>query len=258
MQEAILQYYAWLSGLANWLTLPINNLADAINLPLASALLFGLIGATAPCQLSTNVVAVAFLSREAERPRLVWGQTLAFVAGKITVYSVVGGLIVLLGLQLNEFSGSAIPIVLLARRALGPLLILVGIFMLGWMPFSFSLGDGLGNWFQEKTLGKKGLIPAFLLGVAFSFTFCPTLFWLFFGLTIPLAIASSGGLLFPGVFAIGTALPVLGIAVLLATKTVDLGAFVRRFKAADFWIQRAIGVIFVLIGVHEIILYWLI
>ncbi|MGH7403827.1 MAG: hypothetical protein ACREKQ_15465, partial [Candidatus Rokuibacteriota bacterium] len=53
---------------------------------------------------------------------------------------------------------------------------------------------------------------AFLLGVAFSFAFCPTLFWLFFGLTVPLALRSPAGWSFPGVFAVGTALPLLALA----------------------------------------------
>ncbi len=46
MTQLIAQYYVWLSGLANWLALPISNLADSINIPLVSALHFGLIGAS--------------------------------------------------------------------------------------------------------------------------------------------------------------------------------------------------------------------
>ena len=42
------QYYYWLSTLARVFTQPISALADQINIPLVSALLFGLIGATAP------------------------------------------------------------------------------------------------------------------------------------------------------------------------------------------------------------------
>jgi len=68
VQEIIIQYYTWLSGLTSWLVLPLRDLAEAINLPLVSALLFGLIGATAPCQLSTNAVALAFVSRKAIQP----------------------------------------------------------------------------------------------------------------------------------------------------------------------------------------------
>ena len=60
MAELIRQYYALLSSPANLLTLPLGDLADSINIPLISVLLFGLIGAVAPCQLSTNVAALAF------------------------------------------------------------------------------------------------------------------------------------------------------------------------------------------------------
>ena len=68
MSEIVIQYYSWLSALANWLASPISNLVHTINVPLISALLFGLLGATAPCQLSTNVAALAYLSRLVETP----------------------------------------------------------------------------------------------------------------------------------------------------------------------------------------------
>jgi len=258
MTTFIAQYYVWLSGLANWLALPLSNLADTINIPLVSALLFGLIGATAPCQLSTNVAALAFLSRGVSNPSRVWGQTLAFVVGKVTVYLLVGGAVVALGLQISQFSGTAIPVVVFARRALGPLLVVVGLFLLGVLKTQFTLGGRFSAWLEEKAGRRQGLIPAYLLGVAFSFTFCPTLFWLFFGLTIPLAIASPGGLLFPGVFAMGTALPVLALAALLTSGVVGVRETVKRFKAADVWIQRVVGGLFILIGINEIVLYWLI
>lgn len=258
MSDLILQYYNWLSGLFNSAAPSLRDLASAINLPLVSALLFGLMGALAPCQLSTNVAALAFLSRDVSDPRRIWGQTLAFIAGKVTVYLLVGGAVVILSLQLNQINDAVVPVVVIARRALGPLLIVVGLFMLGLFRLPLSLGGHFSAWLEGKVGQRRGVIPAYLLGVAFSFTFCPTLFWLFFGLTIPLAIASPGGVLFPGVFALGTALPVLGLAAVIASGSVNVGQFVKRFKAANVWIQRVVGVIFVVIGLHEIILYWLI
>lgn len=258
MEEIIGQYYTWLSSLAGWFTLPLSNLADSINIPLVSVLLFGLIGATAPCQLSGSVATLAFLSRDVTDSRRVWTQALAFVAGKVTVYLLLGGIIVLLGLQINQLSRTAIPVVVFARRALGPLLIGVGLLMLGLFQGYLSFGSRFSLWLQTRVGQRQGVLPAYLLGVAFSFTFCPTLFWLFFGLTIPLAIASPGGLLLPGVFAIGTALPVLGLAGLLASGTVNMGQFVKHFKAADLWVQRLVGIVFILIGLNETLLYWFI
>lgn len=96
----------------------------------------------------------------------------------------------------------------------------------------------------------------YLMGVAFAFTFCPTLFWLFFGLTIPLALASPGGLAFPGVFALGTTLPLLLFAGLIAAGGGNIRAFVQRAKQIDVWAQRLVGIVFVLIGINEVVLYW--
>jgi cytochrome c-type biogenesis protein len=257
VNNIILEYYRLISSVFNAVSTPIRGLIDTVNLPLVSALLFGFLGATAPCQLSTNVAALAFLSRRADDSRKLWGQTLAFIAGKVTVYLLVGGTLVALGLKLDQITETAVPIVVIARRALGPLLIVVGLFMLGVLASHLSLGSRISTWLYNKVGRRHGIVPAYLLGVTFSFTFCPTLFWLFFGLTIPLAIASPGGVVFPGVFAIGTTLPVLGLA-LLASCAVNTGQLVKRFKAANVWIQRAVGIIFILIGIHEIILYWLI
>lgn len=258
MGEIINQYYAWLSSLAGWLTFPLSNLANSLNIPLASALLFGLIGATAPCQLSGSLATLALLSRDLADSRRVWVRALAYVAGKVTVYLLVGGTIVLLGWQLNQLSQTAIPVIVFARRAMGPLLIGVGLLMMGLLQARVSLGGRVSTWLQAKVGQQPGVLPAYLLGVALSFTFCPTLFWLFFGLTLPLAITSPGGVLLPGVFAVGTALPVLGLAGLLASNGVNVGQFVKRFKVADIWLQHAVGIIFVLVGLNETLLYWFI
>lgn len=252
------EYYYWLSTLAREFTLPISNLADQINIPLVSVLLFGLIGAFAPCQLSTGVAALSFIARRASEPRSMWARTLAYLAGKATVYLVVGGIIVLLGLQISQISRSAIPVILVTRKLLGPLLIIVGLFLLGVFNMRFSLGDQLSAWIDAKFGRQAGVVPSYLMGVAFSFTFCPTLFWLFFGLTIPLALTSPGGLIFPGVFALGTTLPLLFFAGLIATGAGNLRGIVQGAKRLDVWAQRAVGVVFVLIGLNEILLYWFI
>ena len=253
-----LQYYYWLSTLARDFTQPISNLADQINIPVVSVLLFGMIGAFAPCQLSTGVAALSFLARRAAEPRSLWAQTFAYLAGKATVYLSVGGAMVLLGLQIGQISHTAIPVIAITRRLLGPLLIIVGLFLAGILKTRFSIGQQLTARIETKIGRQAGVVPAYLMGVAFAFTFCPTLFWLFFGLTIPLALASPGGLVFPAVFALGTTLPLLFFAVLLATGASNLRAIVQRARRFDVWAQRAAGIVFVLIGLNEILLYWFI
>src|SRR3970282_323741 len=170
MAEVVIAWYAWLSGITQGPILVIQDWIEGSSVPLVSALLFGLIGATSPCQLTTNLGALAFsASRAGTAP--VLGASLAYIAGKVLVYSVVGGLVVVLGLQLQ---GVSIPVVVVARKLLGPLMLLVGLACCRRRAGKAS-GGGRG---------------AFLLGVAVSFAFCPTLFWLFFGLTVPLALRS--------------------------------------------------------------------
>jgi cytochrome c-type biogenesis protein len=84
------------------------------------------------------------------------------------------------------------------------------------------------------------------------------LFLLFFGVTVPLAIASPAGIVFPSVFAFGTVLPLLGIGAVLAAAKANVGLLLKRVKRANRAVQYAGGVIFVLVGIHEVILYWLI
>jgi len=256
MKELILSYYSWLSSFSASLSYGLGGLADSLNIPVLSALIFGMIGASAPCQISSSVVTLAYLSREASSPQRVWGKALAFLLGKLTIYTLIGGLVVLLGLQLDQIRETAIPVVVVARRLMGPLLILVGLFMLGLLKFHLALGDRISDWIQAMARDRQGMVQAYLLGIAFSFTFCPTLFWLFFGLTIPLAITSPGGVIIPSIFAIGTTLPVLALAGLFAFGVIDIRQFVRRFKPLEMWIQKITASIFILIGIQETLLYW--
>ena len=246
-------YYALLSTFARVFSEPIGNLADAINIPLASALLFGLIGALSPCQLSSNLAALAWVSRGAGDNGAVARSTGAYVLGKITVYTLVGGAIILLGLQLQQ---SAIPVIVAARKAMGPLLILVGLMMLGAFKLKVSAGYQIGAWFERRAVGRDAL-GAYLLGVAFSFAFCPTLFWLFFGLTIPLAIASVGGIVYPAVFATGTTIPLLFFAALIAYGFGNIGQVMAKVRRWDVWVGRIAGFVFLLVGLNETVLYWL-
>lgn len=252
------QYYYWLSSLTRLLSQPLGDFADQVNIPVVSALLFGLIGAFAPCQLSTGAAAISFLARRAGEPRQMWAQTWAYLAGKASVYLAIGSVMILAGLTLSDVSATAIPLAVLARKALGPLLIVVGLFLAGWLKLRFSVGEKLSAEVERRLGGRSGVVPAYLMGGAFALTFCPTLFWLFFGLTIPLAIATPAGWVLPGAFALGTTLPLLGLALLMTTGLANWRAVLGSAQSVSAWGQRVVGIIFVLIGLNEVILYWLI
>lgn len=245
-------WYLLLSQLSARLAQPIEAFTAQVNLPLASALLFGLLGSTAPCQLTTNLSALAYVSRDASNGGHPMRAAAAYTLGKVLTYTVVGGGAVFLGLGLNEV---AIPVVVAVRKALGPLLILIGLGLLGLFRLRGGAGTGLAARLENR-VRRPGTWGALLMGVVFSVAFCPTLFWLFFGLTIPLGLRSPGGWIFPGVFAIGTTLPLLTVGALLEAGLGRAETAVVRMHRLGTVVNQVAGVVFVLAGINDTLTYW--
>ena len=98
---------------------------------------------------------------------------------------------------------------------------------------------------------------SFLLGVAFGLAFCPTLFVLFFGAMMSLALRSAQGVLFPAAFALGTTAPLLllvGVALISSSAEERMRRGLRRANRPLRWLA---GTILILLGLHDTIVYWL-
>ncbi len=252
MEKLVLAWYSWLSSLTQGVVHELQGWTEAVQLPFVVVLVLGLIGATSPCQLTTNLSALAYASAQVQR-RSPFILAAAYVAGKLTVYTLVGGLIVLVGLRLDAPS---IPVIVVARKALGPLMLLVGLGLLGALPLRVTVGQHLAFALRER-LSAGGPLRAYLLGVAFSFAFCPTLFWLFFGLTIPLALRTAGGWTFPGLFALGSSLPLLALAGALAAGLGTVDHLTGGMKRVERPLRVIAGVVLILAGLHDTIIYWM-
>ncbi len=158
----------------------------------------------------------------------------------------------------SALATSSIPVIVAARKVLGPLMLVIGLVLIGVIRprLPFAVGDRVALYASDR-LDATRPGGAFLLGAAFSVAFCPTLFFLFFGLLIPLAVASPGGVAYPALFALGTTLPMLFVLGALA-----LGA--ERWSAAGL-LQRAqplltqlAGFVLLIAGLNDTIVYWLI
>ena len=251
MTELMVAWYGWLSRVGQGPVLLIDSWIQAVNVPMVSALLLGLIGATSPCQLTTSLSALAFSAKQPSKAGTLMA-SVAYVLGKVLVYSLVGGLVVLLGVRLQAAS---IPVVVVARKGLGPLMVLAGLGMLGVIRLRGALGQRWSRWLRRRLPGE-GAGAGFLLGVAFSFAFCPTLFWLFFGLTVPLALQNPAGWSFPALFALGTGLPLLVLAGLVSLGLGAAETLAGRMGGLHRVLGRVAGVVFVLAGLHDALVYW--
>lgn len=252
VRDVVLDWYTFLSSISASVTAEVSILDERVGIPLISALLLGLIGAAAPCQLTQSVGMLAILGRQnPEQPR--WQSTLAYLAGKALVYTLLGLLAVALGASLSQ---SSIPVFVAARKALGPLMIVVGLTMVGALRLRWMPGYGVATKIRALARERRNGAP-FLLGVAFGFSFCPTLFALFFGFLIPLAVSRPDGVLYPALFAVGTVLPLLIILALLSLGGGSMRGYARHIGRGQRVVAILAGVLLVVAGFHDTVVYWL-
>ena len=215
-----------------------------------SACWLGVLTSVSPCPMATNVAAVSYISNQVSRPRLVLVSGLTYVAGRMLAYLVLGVILVASLLSVPDLSQ------LLQKHmntVLGPLLLVVGVLLLGILPISFS-GLTLSDQTQKR-IAARGIWGAGLCGVLFALSFCPVSAALFFGSLVPLSVTHNSKFLFPLVYGLGTGLPVVVVAILIATGAHYIGEFFNRLTRFELWARRITGAIFVVVGVYYILVY---
>jgi len=215
-------------------------------MPWLSALVLGLMTAISPCPLATNITAVGFISKDLENRNRVFVNGLLYTLGRAISYSGIA-LIIFLGADQFKFSGF---LQQYGERILGPLLIVIGLFMLDILKISFPGFDRLNARMEKKT--RWGYFDAMLLGMVFALAFCPYSGVLYFGMLIPMTVASSSGLYLPVVFAIATGIPVIVFAWILAYAMSGLGNVYNKVKLFEYWFRRLIAVLFMVVGGYYI------
>jgi hypothetical protein len=251
VRDLIGQWYILLSQVAYSLYGPINGWIDALQIPVLSAFLFGVLGSLSPCQMTGNLAAASYAAQRPGEPAFALQAGAFFTGGKMLAYALFGALAFALG---SALEAKAVPFVILYRRLLGPVFLLAGLYFLGMFRLRFSVGGRLSQRLQGMHSGD-GTIGAGFLGFAVSFSFCPTLFILFFGWVLPLSLKSGGGFAFPLIFGFGTAVPLLlAVGAIVAGRSLAAGwtQDLHRWNAV---FQRLAGVIFLLAGAHDTVVY---
>lgn len=228
----------------------LQSLLENYNIPILSALILGLMTAISPCPLATNITATAFISKNISSKRKVFLSGLLYSLGRGFSYTAIG-LILYFGaskFHIARFFNQN------GEKYLGPLLIIIGLIMLNIIKLNFL---GKSN-FQEKLSEKfkdKGLLGSFLIGVVFALAFCPYSGALFFGMLIPMTIASADGLFLPIVFAFGTGLPVILFTYLLAFTAGKVGVFYNRITKVEKVMRTVAGAVFILTGLYYVAIF---
>ena len=214
-------------------------------LDIFSAFWLGILTSISPCPLATNVAAVSFISRNFGSSKKVLMSGVLYAAGRMLVYIGIAVLAVASMLSLPEVSFFLEKNM---HRILGPLLIIVGIVLLDLLPISFSTSLA-GNSVQQKA-GKWGMWGSGLLGVVFALSFCPLSAALFFGSLIPLAVDGKSSVVMPSIYGLGTALPVIGFALVMAFSVKSIGKMLDKLTQIEKWMRTLTALIFIGAGLY--------
>ena len=225
----------------------LTGILESSSMPWLSALALGLMTAISPCPLATNITAIGFISRDIENKHRVFLNGLLYTLGRALTYTGIA-LIIFLGADQFKFSGF---FQRYGEKFIGPLLIIIGLFMLDIIKIKFPGLSGVTSRMQNKS--TWGYTDAILLGLIFALAFCPYSGVLYFGMLVPITVASASGLYLPVVFALATGIPVIIFAWVLAYTVSGIGGLYSRVKTFELWFRRIISVIFILTGIYYII-----
>jgi cytochrome c biogenesis protein CcdA len=216
-------------------------------LEIGSALWLGVLTSISPCPLATNIAAISYVGRRVGKTRLVLLAGILYTLGRTLAYI---GVALLVTRSMQLIPGVSMFLQKYMNLAIGPLLLVVGVLLLGIFTVSFG-SSGMGNNLQGR-VDRMGIWGAGLLGIVFALAFCPVSAGLFFGALIPLALKSNA-VLMSILYGIGTAVPVIGFSLLLAFAAHLIGMVFKKLTVIERWVRRVTAVVMILAGIFLIL-----
>lgn len=203
----------------------LQTLLDNSSTPILTAFLLGLLTALSPCPLATNIAAIGFIGRDIENRKRIFRNGLLYTLGRILSYTLLGVILITILKEGSSMFGIQKTIGTWGELILGPLLLVIGLFMLWGDKLNLPKFGFTGN---PEGLARKGGWGALMIGVLFALAFCPTSGVFYFGMLIPMSATTSAGYLLPMIFAVATAIPVLAVAWVLAFSVQQMGIFLQK------------------------------
>ena len=231
-----------------------------------AALYLGLLTSISPCPLATNIAAISYIGRKVENPRMVIGAGVLYTLGRCILYLALATLLAGTALSIPTVS---IFLQKYMHLALGPIFLILGMFLVGLI--TVTSGGTMMSEGMQKRVDAMGIWGALLLGILFALSFCPTSAAWFFGLlalvfgaeaeavtamltqvgiALPEATLPGSTIILPLIYGIGTAVPVLLVAFLLAYSAQSVGKAYNVLSKVEWWARMITGNVFLLAGIY--------
>lgn len=233
---------------------------------LLAALYLGVLTSISPCPLATNIAAISYVGRKIGDPRAVIVAGWLYTLGRSMTYLALATVI--------SAAALSIPAVSLFLQkymylVLGPVFLLAGMLLLEMVQITVGIvpiGRQAHQW-----VDAMGVWGALALGVLLALSFCPTSALWFFGLValivgseapiilaelskvginLPPTTVSGGSLILPLIYGVGTSLPVILVAFVLAYGARSLARTYNMLTQAECWGRRMTACVFIALGMY--------
>lgn len=208
-----------------------------------SALWFGVLTSISPCPLATNIAAISYISRRVDSTPHVLLAGLLYTIGRVAAYLGLAFILVSTALSVPQVS---LFLQKYMHLLLGPTLVLVGMFLVGLIQINIG-GRGVSDGLKRR-IDALGIWGSLVLGALFALAFCPTSAALFFG-NVMASVNAGSTFTLPLLFGVGTALPVIMFAVLIALGSQVLGKAFKTVSKVEWWARVGTGWMILLVGV---------
>ncbi len=215
---------------------------DSLFVDIGTAIWLGILTSISPCPLATNIAAISYVGHKANNTRSVFFAGILYTLGRALAYIAVA---ILVTRSLQSIPGVSMFLQKYMNLAIGPLLLVVGILLLGI--FNISFGGGISSNMHSR-IDKMGLWGSGLLGILFALAFCPVSAGLFFGALIPLAVKGNS-VLMSSLYGIGTAVPVLAFSLIIAFAANMIGSVFNKLSITEKWIRYTTAIVMIVMGI---------
>ena len=124
----------------------MNNLYANTSAPFVSAMVLGLLTAISPCPMATNITAIGFIGKDIENKNRIFFNGLIYTLGRTFAYTALA-VIIYLGADQFKISGA---FQLYGAKIIGPLLLIIGVFMLGIIRINFPAFNRITEGFRKR------------------------------------------------------------------------------------------------------------
>ena len=235
--------------------LDYQSIIESGAMPLTVAIVLGFMSIIMPCPLTTNISALAYITKDLTNCKKMLFNGLLYVLGKTLTHAILGFIgisIINHGMSIDtieEFISSY------GDKLMPPVLLLMALITFKPNIFTFWKKKeecGCGCNCHQSTDKYKGSIGAFMMGMVFALAFCPINGVIFFGILLPIS-APHGvlGYIYPVIYGFITAIPVFILIYLIKLGVDRINSFKDNMSKIEKWTRYTIASILLVSSIYS-------